>query len=288
MHTLTLIAPPATALTAPTLRRIATALGAEHTTWLAPEEAADLAFTIPPSPESIAAALQSAPIDAVLQPTAGRAKRLLLADMDSTIVTTETLDELAAHAGLKAEIAAITTRSMNGEVDFAAALIERVALLRGLPLAALEATWQATKLTPGAATLIATMRAHGAVCALVSGGFTYFTSRLATQLGFTHHRANTLLDDGAALTGQVAHPILDRATKRTTLHELAARHGLTLAQTMAVGDGANDLEMLRAAGIGVAYHAKPIVSEAASARIDVCDLRALLFMQGYSPPFVAG
>ena len=201
--------------------------------------------------------------------------------MDSTIVTTETLDELAAHAGLKDPIAAITARSMNGEIDFSQALIERVNLLRGLPVAALESTWRATELTPGAAELIATMRAHGAICALVSGGFTFFTSRVAARLGFDHHRANTLLDDGAALTGGLAQPILDRAAKAAVLHQLATAHGLRLDHTMAVGDGANDLEMLREAGIGVAYHARPIVAREAPARVDHCNLRALLFIQGY-------
>jgi phosphoserine phosphatase len=282
MHVLTLIAPPDTALTEASLRRIAAALRPEHTTWLSPHEAADLDFSTPPSPATLADALQNAQIDAIVQPEAGRAKRLLLADMDSTIVTTETLDELAAHAGLKAHIAAITTRSMNGEIDFRTALIERVSLLRGLPLDALSRTWESTTLTPGAAELIATMRANGAICALVSGGFTYFTARVAATLGFHTHRANTLLDDGAVLTGTLAEPILDRAAKRAALHELAAAHGLRLDQTMAVGDGANDLDMLRDAGMGVAYHAKPIVAREARARVDFSNLRALVFMQGYT------
>jgi phosphoserine phosphatase len=281
MHVLTLIAPPATALTEARLGRIAAALGAARSDWLAPEEAADLVFATPPAQRAIDAAVGGLGVDAILQPVAGRAKLLLLADMDSTIVTTETLDELAGYAGLKDRIAAITARSMNGELDFRQALIERVGLLRGLSVRALDSTWRSTELMPGAATLVATMRAHGAVCALVSGGFSFFTSRVAARLGFDHHRANTLLDDGIALTGGRGAPILDRAAKRAALHELAAAHGLRLAQSMAVGDGANDLEMLRDAGIGVAYHARPIVAREARARVDFCDLRALLFIQGY-------
>jgi phosphoserine phosphatase len=282
MHVLTLMAAPATALTETRLRAAAAALGAERSAWLSAEEAADLFFSAPPAPGAVAAALGGLPIDAIGQPAQGRAKRLLVADMDSTIVTTETLDELAAYAGLKQRIAAITARSMNGEIDFRQALIERVALLRGLRVEALELTWATTTVMPGAAALVATMRAAGAACALVSGGFTFFTSRVAACLGFDHHRANTLLDDGAALTGALAEPILDRAAKRAALHELAALHGLRLDQTMAVGDGANDLDMLRDAGMGVAYHAQPIVAREAAARVDHCDLRALLFVQGYA------
>jgi phosphoserine phosphatase len=282
MHVLTLMAAPATVLTPARLPGLARALQAERAAWLAEEEAADLYFTAPPAEAAVAAALEGLPIDAVVQPVAERAKRLLVADMDSTIVTSETLDELAAYAGLKQRIAAITDRSMNGEIDFRQALIERVGLLRGLPVEALELTWAATALMPGARALVATMQAAGAACALVSGGFTYFTSRVAAELGFDHHRANVLLDDGVALTGGLAEPILDRAAKRAALHELAALHGLGLDQTMAVGDGANDLEMLRDAGMGVAYHARPIVAREARARVDYCDLGALLFIQGYA------
>jgi phosphoserine phosphatase len=201
--------------------------------------------------------------------------------MDSTIVTGETLDELADFAGLKPRIAGITARAMNGELDFKAALRERVAMLRGLPVDALERTWERVHLTPGARELVATMRAHGAVAALVSGGFSFFTGRVAALCGFDLHRSNVLLDDGAALTGLVAEPILDRDTKLATLNGLAAEHALPMAATLAVGDGANDLDMLRAAGLGVAFHAKPIVAAAAQARVDHGDLRALLFAQGY-------
>ena len=200
--------------------------------------------------------------------------------MDSTIVTGETLDELADEAGLGEVIAAITRRSMNGELDFPQALRERVAMLKGLELAALDRTWARTRLTPGAATLVA-MHRHGAMTALVSGGFTYFTARVAALCGFDHHRANTLLDDGAALTGEVAEPILDRDAKLATLQELAALRGVRLSATLAVGDGANDLAMLKEAGLGVAYRAKPMVAAEVANRVDHADLRALLFAQGY-------
>ncbi len=282
MHVLTLIAPRGSdALTPALIARVAEAVHGGPPTTLSPGEAVDIPVVAVPDPAVIHAALDAAPVDAVVTPAASRRKRLLIADMDSTIVTTETLDELAAHAGLQDRVAAITRRSMNGEIDFAAALRERVALLRGLPLDALAQTWAATSLMPGAAELVATMRAHGATTAMVSGGFSYFTSRVAAQLGFHVHRANTLLDDGAALTGEVCEPILDRAAKLEALHELAAERGIGLADCLAVGDGANDLAMIRAAGLGVAFHAKPIVSAEARVRIDHCGLRALLFMQGY-------
>ena len=205
------------------------------------------------------------------------------------MITGETLDELAGFAGLGDQIAAITKRAMNGELDFKAALRERVAMLRGLPLDALEKTWQRVRLTPGGRELVATMRAHGALTALVSGGFSFFTGKVAAELGFHSFRANTLLDNGSVLTGQVAEPIVDRDSKHTALTELAAQRGLKLSATLAVGDGANDLDMLRAAGLGVAFHAKPIVAQAARARVDHADLRALLFAQGYkAADFVAG
>lgn len=281
MYVLTLIAPHAAPLTDTSLRRIGASLHAERTDWLAPEQAADLFFARPPDPTTVADTVAGAALDIIVQPAAGRAKRLLVADMDGTMVTTETLDELAAYAGAKDQIAAITTRSMDGALDFRQALIERVALLRGLSVTALDATWQATKISPGATELVATMRAHGAICALVSGGFTFFASRVAALVGFHIHRANTLLDDGRVLTGGLGDPILDRAGKRAVLVELATAHGLRLDETMAVGDGANDLDMVRAAGMGVAYHARPMLAEAARARVDHGDLRALLFMQGY-------
>jgi phosphoserine phosphatase len=280
---LTLIAQRSqTTLTPATIAVVRDAVGGGAAEILAPGgEAVDIPCPSRPDMTLVRAALGAAPIDAIATPAVGRRKKLLIADMDSTIVTSETLDELAAYAGLKEQVAAITRRSMNGELDFAAALRERVAMLKGLKLAALEATWQATRLTPGAVELVATMRRHGAVTALVSGGFTWFTQRVAAQLGFDLHRANTLIDDGAALTGQVGEPILDRHAKLAELRRLSALHGIDPAATLAVGDGANDLDMLAAAGLGVAFHAKPIVARAARASVEHADLRALLFAQGY-------
>lgn len=277
-HILTLIARDQ-ALSPAVLARVRDAVGGEEPVVLSPGEAADIACPGPGTP--ITEALAGLPIDWAILPAANRRKRLLVADMDSTIVTSETLDELAATAGHGAAVAAITRRSMAGEVDFASALRERVAMLRGLTLDALDRTLARTALMPGAATLVRTMRAHGAYTALVSGGFTWFTGRIATQAGFDTHRANVLLDDGTALTGHVGEPILDRDAKRTALLELAAACGITVADALAVGDGANDLAMIETAGLGVAYHAKPIVAGAARVRIEHCDLRALLFLQGY-------
>lgn len=294
-HVLTLIAAPG-ALSPARLaaaRDALRALGAETGApdWLAPEEAADLPFANLAPEQADAAARQSldgAPIDAIAQPAEGRRKRLLLADMDSTIVTSETLDELAAYAGLKERIAEITRRSMNGELDFRQALVERVGMLKGLPIEALERTWEATEISPGAAMLIATMRALGARCVLVSGGFTFFTGRVAERLGFHEHHSNTLLHEDGALTGRVGEPILDRDAKLATLKRLSAEMGLPLSASLAVGDGANDLAMLGAAGLGVAYRAKPIVAAAARARLDHADLTGLLFAQGLRRSEFAG
>ena len=201
--------------------------------------------------------------------------------MDSTIVIGETLDELADFAGLKEKIAAITARAMNGELDFRAALRERVGMLAGLDLSALEQTWQRMKLMQGARELVGTMRAHGAATALVSGGFTFFTSRVAAACGFHEERANRLLDDGRTLTGKVGEPILDRESKLAELTDLARRNGIGLEDTLAIGDGANDLPMIRAAGLGIAFQAKPVVAAEARFRIVHGDLRAALFAQGY-------
>jgi phosphoserine phosphatase len=248
---------------------------------LSPGEAADIPVTTAPDAATLAAAIEGKPIDAITTKPRGRRKALLIADMDSTMIQGETLDELAAFAGIGEQIAAITKRAMNGELDFKAALRERVGMLKGLKLDALDKTWARVRFTPGGLELVRTMRARGATTALVSGGFTYFTSRVAEALGFETHRSNTLVDDGAALTGQVAEPILDRDTKLSALNQLAAARGVKLAATLAVGDGANDLDMLRAAGLGVAFHAKPVVAQEAKAKVDHADLRALLFAQGY-------
>jgi phosphoserine phosphatase len=249
------------------------------------EGAMDL-FTEGDSPAPLAAAaaraLERRAADVCAQAAEGRAKRLLIADMDSTIIGCECLDELADLAGLKAEIAAVTARAMNGEIPFEAALIERVARLSGLELAALERTWtERVRLNAGARALARTMAAHGARCVLVSGGFDYFTARVAEAAGFAAHRANRLLDDGARLTGEVALPILGREAKLQALREEATALGVGLQETLAVGDGANDLAMIEAAGLGVAYRAKPIVAERAAARIDHTDLTSLLYFQGY-------
>ncbi|MBY0333082.1 MAG: phosphoserine phosphatase SerB, partial [Acetobacteraceae bacterium] len=260
--------------------------------WLAAETAADLPFEALAPDQAIAAVRAAlgpgAAVDLIAQPAEGRRKRLLLADMDSTIVTTETLDELAAFAGLKERIAAITARAMNGELDFKAALRERVGMLAGLPVQALEATWAETRLMPGAAALVQTMRAHGAHCALVSGGFTFFTGRVADRVGFHAHHSNTLEIAEGRLTGKVAEPILDKDAKLAALKRLAAEHGLPLSATLTVGDGANDLPMLLAAGLGVAFRAKPVVAAAARARVEHADLTALLYAQGYRAGEIIG
>jgi len=278
---LTLIAAPGTALDPDIIARIRHMIGGSPEDTLSPGEAVAIGTPAAPDLAAVRAALENRPIDAVATPAASRRKRLLIADMDSTIVAEETLDELAAHAGLKEQIAAITRRSMNGEIDFATALRERVAMLKGLRLEALEATWRGIGITPGARELVATMRAHGAATALVSGGFTFFTSRVAERLGFEMHLANTLLDDGVALTGRVVEPIVDRDRKRGALVSLARAKRLDRSETLAVGDGANDLDMLREAGLGIAFHAKRIVTDAVPASILYADLRALLFIQGY-------
>jgi phosphoserine phosphatase len=287
-HVLTLVA-PAGALPSRSVSRVRAALegiGASVGTpdWLAPGEAADIPFDGLASEQADAAArgaLGGEAVDVIAQPAEGRRKRLLLADMDSTVVTSETLDELAAFAGLKDRIAAITKRAMDGELDFIQALAERVGMLAGLPVSALERTWEGTKMTPGAAELVATMRAAGAHCVLVSGGFTFFTARVAERLGFHAHNSNTLLTRDGKLTGRVADPVLDRHAKLATLKRVAAELGLPLSAALAVGDGANDLDMIRAAGLGVAFRAKPIVAAAARAKVDHSDLRALLFAQGF-------
>jgi phosphoserine phosphatase len=229
-----------------------------------------------------AATVAAMPVDWALTPTANRRKKLLIADMDSTIIGCECLDELADFAGLKPEIAAITERAMRGELNFEAALKERVGMLKGLDLAALTRCYdERVRLNPGAELMVKTMARHGARCVLVSGGFDFFTSRVAALAGFHANRANQLIDDGKALTGAVAEPILGREAKLAALREEAAAIGATPADALAIGDGANDLAMIKEAGLGVAYRAKPIVAAEAHAKIDHVDLRAVLFFQGY-------
>jgi phosphoserine phosphatase len=281
-HVLTLIADrAATTLSDAMIARVRDAIQGATPVVLSPGEAADIPCRAVPDAAVLAAALGEARVDAITTPARNRRKGLLVADMDSTIVTSETLDDLAGYAGLGDAIASITRASMNGEIDFAEALRQRVKMLKGLDLGALEKTWAKVALTEGARALVATMRAHNATTALVSGGFTYFTSRVAEVLGFDVHRANVLLDNGTALTGEVGRPILDRDAKLAALRELAASRKLQMSATLAVGDGANDLAMLREAGLGVAFHAKPIVAAEARAQVRFGDLRALLFAQGY-------
>ena len=235
--------------------------------------------------EDLGDALDGAPVDVALVPAAGRRKRLLIADMDSTLIEQECLDELAGALGLKEKVSAITERAMRGEIAFEPALRERVALLRGLPAAETVERVLRNQITlmPGGKTLVATMRANGAYAALVSGGFTAFTGPISRGLGFDEHRSNTLLEkEDGRLTGAVAEPILGREAKLAALEELIGAKALDRSQTLAVGDGANDLAMLGAAGLGVAFRAKPAVAEAAHVRIDHGDLTALLYLQGYA------
>jgi phosphoserine phosphatase len=224
-----------------------------------------------------------APLDVVIQRQEGRRKKLLVADMDSTMIEQECIDELADYAGQKSRVAAITERAMRGEIAFAPALRERVALLKGLPATVIDRVIdERIRLTPGGTTLVATMRVNGAHTCVVSGGFTAFTSRIAAMIGFDEQRANTLLvDAGGQLTGGVAEPVVGREAKLDALIELRERFGLAPEDTLAVGDGANDIPMIEAAGLGVAFHGKPAIREAAAASIDHGDLTALLYAQGY-------
>ena len=280
-YALTLVAAEGFALTDVLIDRVrARVFGAEPVV-LSAGRAVDIACEGAPRLDRVRAALDGAPVDVLSVPAAGRRKRLLVADMDGTIVEGETLDALAERAGTGALVAAITRRSMDGEIDFAAALRARVATLRGLPLAALDDTWRTVTPSPGARALVATMRRAGATTALVSGGFTAFTVRVAALCGFDAHHANVLLDDGACLTGAVREPILDPEAKRETMRRLAAAHGITPAETLAVGDGANDLPMLQAAGLGIGYRPKKVVADAVPNRIHHADLTALLYAQGF-------
>lgn len=288
-HVVTLIAGRGARLDPAAAERVRAALpGAAAPLWLAEHAAADIPFSADAGADQRALsenlrALLAAPIDVVVQPTARRRKKLFLADMDSTMIQQECIDELADYAGLKAHVAAITERAMRGEIAFEPALRERVALLEGLPVSVVEEVLrERIHLTPGARTLVSTMRRNGARTCLVSGGFTLFTDRIAAMIGFDEARANSLtLVDGHKLAGHVAEPIFGRDGKRAALIELRRELGLAQEDTMAIGDGANDLDMIAEAGLGVAYHAKPKVAEAAAARIDHGDLTALLYVQGY-------
>ncbi|WP_380879186.1 phosphoserine phosphatase SerB [Sphingomonas sp. DBB INV C78] len=248
--------------------------------WIDEGYALDIAFAGDPA---AARAVLEPMADVVVQPEAGRAKKLLVADMDSTMITIECIDELADYAGIKAEIAEVTERAMRGELDFEAALDARVALLKDLDAGAIDRCHaERVVLMSGARTLIQTMKAHGARSVLVSGGFTVFADRVAADIGFDRALSNTLGIHGGKLTGTVARPIVGAATKRETLIAEAEALGIDLSETLAVGDGANDIPMIQAAGLGVAYHAKPKTAAAAGARIDRGDLTALLYAQGYA------
>ncbi|MDN2566149.1 phosphoserine phosphatase SerB [Aquibium sp. A9E412] len=274
------------AVTPPLANSVAERLGASRLDWLAEAVACDIALPAATDAatarEALRAALAGQAVDAVVQPAAGRRKALLLADMDSTMIDQECIDELADAIGIKARVAEITARAMRGEIAFEPALRERVALLAGLETTVVERVIaERITLARGGRELVATMNTAGAFTALVSGGFDVFTGPVAGRLGFREHRANRLIEEAGRLTGHVAEPILGRAAKAATLDELAARLGIAAEAVLAVGDGANDLDMIRMAGAGVALHAKPAVAEAAPFRIDHGDLTALLYMQGY-------
>jgi phosphoserine phosphatase len=262
--------------------------------WLFDEVAADIPFEGTEEIGAIERRLREArgdlPIDIVVQPRIARRKKLFLADMDSTMIGQECVDELADFAGKKAEVSAITERAMSGEIEFEPALRDRVALLKGLPVGIVDKVMkERITLTPGGRELVATMRAHGAYTCLISGGFTLFTRAVAKMIGFQENRANELIVEDGRLTGEVAEPVLGRARKLATLVELLESFDLDDIDTLAVGDGANDLDMLVHAGLGIAYHAKPAVATAAAARIDHGDLTALLYAQGYRrEDFVGG
>lgn len=281
----------ATLLTAPdrpvldraTVESVRNAWGGGDAVWLDPGVAAEFPLeAMPANRWEVWQGLQSLNVDLVVQPAEGRRKRLLLADMDSTMIQQECIDELADEAGVGAVVADITARAMNGELDFEGALRERVGLLKGLPVAVIDRVIRdRITLMPGGPELLATMKANGAYAALVSGGFTAFTARIAAMLGFDENRANTLLHEGGTLSGQVAEPILGRQAKVDALNDITARLGIPLSDAMAVGDGANDLGMLKLAGAGVALHAKPVVAAECDIRINHGDLTALLYVQGY-------
>lgn len=287
-HVLNLVAPPGR-LDADALARLAGIggiAGIAKPRWLSPGEACDL--ELPPGADGVAvqaaarARLSGMPVDANAVPIAGRRKRLLLADMESTLIRNEMLDELAALEGMGERVRGITARAMNGEIDFRGALRERVALFAGRDIALLERAGALIEEMPGAAVLVATMRRHGAFVAIVSGGFRFYTRRVREALGADHDEANELELEGTTIAGRVREPILDAAGKAATLRRLAAARGLSPGDAIATGDGANDLQMISIAGLGVAFRAKPRV--AAEARLSVAhgDLSALLFLQGYA------
>lgn len=290
----TLIANPARPVVSAELAdRASKAVGATRVDWLGHDIAADIhlpaEMMADDATERLRDLIGKAPVDIAVQDAAYRRKRLLIADMDSTMIDQECIDELADEVGLKDHVAAITARSMNGELAFEPALRERVGLLAGLDASVIDRIIdKRITLAAGGKTLVATMNAAGAWTALVSGGFLSFTGPIAAKLGFRENRANTLLVKDGRLEGTVAEPILGRAAKAEALKDMTARLGISVEDAIAVGDGANDLDMLSLAGTGVALHAKPAVAAQARIRVDHGDLTALLYLQGYrSDEFVA-
>jgi len=289
MFTATLIAAK-TCLEPALVDSLRNAWGGGDALWLSPDEAAEFSVqTMPENLWQVWANLQKMQVDLMLQPAKGRRKKMLLADMDCTMTEQECIDELADAAGVGAHVRDITARAMNGELDFIQALQERVKLLKGLPQEAVKNVLE-TRITymPGGAILLATMKAHGAYTALVSGGFSYFTESVAANLGFDENRANRLLFEKGILTGEVALPILGRQAKIEAMDEITAELGISATEVIAVGDGANDLGMLGRAGLGVALHAKPSVAAQCDIRVNHGDLTALLFLQGYTVTEFAG
>lgn len=285
MFVASLLCNPANPVLEPALpESLRNAWGGGEAIWLAPGVAAE--FTLKQMPDNrwqVWEDLQQMGVDLVIQPAEGRKKKMLLADMDSTMIQQECIDELAEEAGVGTRVKEITARAMNGELDFEGALVERVGLLQGLPETVIgKVLDERITLMPGGKQLLAVMKANGAYAALVSGGFTAFTARVAAELGFDENRANTLLAEGGRLTGEAARPILGREAKVEALEQITARLGISEADVIAVGDGANDLGMLKRAGAGVALHAKPSVAAECDIRINHGDLTALLFIQGYT------
>ncbi|WP_027235743.1 phosphoserine phosphatase SerB [Leisingera caerulea] len=285
MFVASLLCNPASPVLEPALpESLRNAWGGGEAIWLAPGVAAEFALEqMPDNRWPVWEDLQQMGVDLVIQPVKGRKKKMLLADMDSTMIQQECIDELAEEAGVGARVKEITARAMNGELDFEGALIERVGLLQGLPETVItKVLEERITLMPGGKQLLSVMKANDAYAALVSGGFTAFTARVAAELGFDENRANTLLAEGGRLTGEAARPILGREAKVEALEQITARLGITEADVIAVGDGANDLGMLKRAGAGVALHAKPSVAAECDIRINHGDLTALLYIQGYS------
>ncbi|WP_299735812.1 phosphoserine phosphatase SerB [uncultured Roseobacter sp.] len=285
MYTVTLLAAPAARNLEPALvEALRNAWGGGDALWLSPDEAAAFSMDhVPDNRWDVWTDVQKQGVDLVVQPTAGRRKKMLLADMDSTMIQQECIDELADAAGIGDRVKDITARAMNGELDFEEALRARVGLLKGLPVSTIaQVLAERIDCMPGGRVLLATMKAHGAYAALVSGGFTDFTSAVAATLGFDENRANTLLSEGGVLTGDVGVPILGKQAKIDALVDITARLGISEQDVLAVGDGANDLGMLGRAGTGVALHAKPAVAAECDVRINHGDLTALLYLQGYA------